>query len=93
MMAFIILDFHDWLILTVCGWLKNPSVSEIFPRNSSLLQRDGRPRWKVEMVNLNPLPLLGAGSAARKAEKEPLLEGFFISSVLILVMPLICSRC
>lgn len=76
-MAFIILNFHDQLILTVCGWLNNPSVSEIFPRNSLLLQRDRRPLWKVEMVNLNPLLLLGAGLAARMADNKHLLKGFF----------------
>ena len=50
-----------------------------------LLQRDRRPLWKVEMVNLNPLLLLGAGSAARMADNKHLLKGFFISSVLILI--------
>lgn len=61
-MAFIILNFHDWLILPVCGWLNNPSVSEIFPRNSLLVQRDRRPLWRVEMVKSqipNPIPVPG----------------------------------
>lgn len=58
-MAFIILNFHDELILTVCGWLNNPSVSEIFPRNSLLLQRDSRPLWKVEMVKPKSSPAAG----------------------------------
>lgn len=69
----------------MCGWLNNPSVSEIFPRNSLLLQRDRRLMWKVEMINLNPLLMLGAGSAARMADNKCLLKGFFISSVLILI--------
>lgn len=54
----------------MCGWLNNPSVSEIFLRNSLLLHRDRRPLWKVEMVNLNPLLLLGAGSAVRMADNK-----------------------
>lgn len=75
-MAFIILNFHDQLIWTVRGWLNNPSVSEIFLRNSLLLQRDRRPVWKVEMVKSQIPSCCRAPWQLRDSRYQRLLEGF-----------------